>query len=154
MHYPVAAKELFYLMKKSISHDAKTYQILIEALCDHKFPLFAWQLIEDMRADGLEPSNDLYCGMIQSLARYHDPIVACSLFQAWCGQKITPSPKVVYELVAFMENLNMHISFREVYISTIYRSYREWLEEAWRARERDACGNKNSCVHRPQASCK
>ena len=141
-HYPVAAKELFYLMKRSISHDAKTYQILIEALCDHKFPLFAWQLIEDMRADDLEPSNDLYCGMIQSLARYHDPIIACSLFQAWCGQKITPSPKVVYELVAFIENLNMHILIREVYISTIHRSYREWLEEAERERERDACGKK------------
>ena len=154
--YPVAAKELFYLMKKSIRPDADTYEILIETLSYHKFPLFAWQLIDDMNAAGWKPNNDLYCGMIQSLARNHDPIIACSLFQAWLGQKITPSIEVVYELVDSFEKLNMHLLMREVYIRTIADAYREWLEED--ERQRHACGDKKSRVdeqvHWPQASCK
>ena len=103
-----------------------------------------------MNADGLCPDSELYCGMIQSLARNHDPIIACSLFQAWLGQKITPSIEVVYELVDSFEKLNMHLLMREVYIRTIADAYREWLGED--ERQRHACGDKKSRVHKKKCA--
>ena len=79
-----------------------------------------------MNADGLCPDSELYCGMIQSLARNHDPIIACSLFQAWLGQKITPSLEVVNELVESFEKSNMPFVAMQVYIRKIANAYREW----------------------------
>jgi len=128
--YPVEAKELFYLMKKSIQPDDKTYRILIASLSANEWPLFAWQLIGDMNADGLCPDSELYCGMIQSLARSHFEILACSLFQGWLGQKIAPTLEFVNELVESFDKTNMRPGMQQLHIRKITKGYGEWLRKA------------------------
>ena len=128
--YPVEAKELFYLMKKSIQPDDKTYRILIASLSANEWPLFAWQLIGDMNADGLCPDSELYCGMIQSLARSHFEILACSLFQGWLGQEIAPTLEFVNELVKSFDKSNMRPGMQQLHIRKITKGYDEWLRKA------------------------
>ena len=128
--YPVAAKELFYLMKKSVKPDYETYRILVDSLSANEWPFFAWQLIGDMNADRLCPDNELYCGMIKSLARSHFEILACSLFQGWLGQEIAPTLEFVNELVKSFDKSNMRPGMQQLHIRKITKGYGKWLRKA------------------------
>ena len=126
--YPYEAEELFYAMKKRITPDDETYEILITCFSENGLPVLAENILVCMKKDGCVPNSELHCGIIHSFANCGEVLKACSLFHRWLGQEIDPNRQFIIAFVGII--LDLRTEWAEIQSHQVQQRYKKWM--AWK----------------------